>query len=163
MILGRSVGTLSLRYPGSEKKLKDSQRMIDGREWYDDRLIGHQDADGFLYLTGRVKEMIICAGVNIFPVEIERVLFMNPKIYDAAVIRGPHPDLGEIPLACIQVKEGETLTETEVQEYCRSKGLKGYKVPFKVDFFEKLPRHIDGKIIKRELETPYWEGHQRLG
>ncbi|NCO34219.1 MAG: hypothetical protein GW893_10210, partial [Armatimonadetes bacterium] len=144
MILGRSVGTLSLRYPGSEKKLKDSQRMIDGREWYDDRLIGHQDADGFLYLTGRVKEMIICAGVNIFPVEIERVLFMNPKIYDAAVIRGPHPDLGEIPLACIQVKEGETLTETEVQEYCRSKGLKGYKVPFKVDFFEKLPRHIDG-------------------
>lgn len=163
LILGRSVGTLSLRYPGTEKKLKESQRIIDGKEWYDDQLIGHQDADGFLYLTGRVKEMIICAGVNLFPVEIERVLFMNPKIADAAVIRGPHTDLGEIPLACIQVKVGETLTETEVQDYCRAKGLKGYKIPFKVDFFEKLPRHIDGKLIKRELEAAYWADHQRLG
>lgn len=162
-VLGRSVGTLSLRYPGSEKKLKESQRSVDGREWYDDGLIGHQDADGFLYLTGRIKEMIICGGVNIFPVEIERVLFMNPKVEDAAVIRGPHPDLGEIPLACIQVKKGETLTETEIQDYCRAKGLKGYNVPFKVDFHEKLPRHIDGKLIKRELEAIYWKGRKHLG
>ncbi|MBC2714008.1 MAG: AMP-binding protein [Desulfobacteraceae bacterium] len=163
MIFGRSVATMSLRYPGTEKKLKDSQRIIDGKEWYDDGLIGHQDEDGFLYLTSRVKEMIICAGVNIFPVEIERFLFINPKIYDAAVIRVPHPDLGEIPLACIQLKEGETLTEKEIQDYCKEKGLKGYKVPQKVEFYEKLPRHIDGKIIKRDLEEKYWEGHERLG
>jgi len=163
MIFGRSVATMSLRYPGTESKLKDSQRIIDGKEWYDDGLIGHQDEDGFLYLTSRVKEMIICAGVNIFPMEIERVLFMNPKIDDAAVIRAPHPDLGEIPLACIQLKQGQTLTEQEIQEYCREKGLKGYKVPYQVEFYEKLPRHIDGKIIKRELEEKYWEGHKRLG
>ena len=163
MIFGRSVATLSLRYPGTEKKLKDSQRMIDGKEWYDDGLLGHQDEDGFLYLTSRIKEMIICAGINIFPVEIERVLFMNPKIYDAAVIRVPHTDLGEIPLACIQLKAGENLSETDIQKYCRTKGLKGYKIPQKIEFYEKLPRHIDGKIIKRELEEKYWEGHERLG
>jgi len=163
MVFGRSVATMSLRYPGTEKKLKDSQRIIDGKEWYDDGLIGHQDDDEFLYLTSRVKEMIICAGVNIFPVEIERVLFMNPKVYDTAVIRAPHPDLGEMPLACIQLKKKETMTEADVQDYCREKGLKGYKIPFKVEFYEKLPRHIDGKIIKRELEEKYWEGYEQLG
>jgi len=163
MVFGRSVATMSLRYPGTEKKLKDSQRIIDGKEWYDDGLIGHQDDDEFLYLTSRVKEMIICAGVNIFPVEIERVLFMNPKVYDTAVIRAPHPDLGEMPLACIQLKKEETMTEADVQDYCREKGLKGYKIPFKVEFYEKLPRHIDGKIIKRELEEKYWEGYEQLG
>jgi len=163
MIFGRSVATMSLRYPGTEKKLKNSQRIIDGKEWYDDGLIGHQDKDGFLYLTSRVKEMIICAGVNIFPMEIERVLFMNPKIYDTAVIRAPHPDLGEIPLACIQLKKEKKMTETDIQDYCREKGLKGYKIPHKVEFYDKLPRHIDGKIIKRELEAKYWEGHEQLG
>ena len=163
MIFGRSVATMSLRYPGTEKKLKDSQRIINGKEWYDDGLIGHQDEDGFLYLTSRVKEMIICAGVNIFPVEIERVLFMNQQIYDAAVIRVPHPDLGEIPLACVQVKDNETLTEAEIKDYCKEKGLKGYKIPQAVEFYDKLPRHIDGKILKRELEEKYWEGQEQRG
>jgi long-chain acyl-CoA synthetase len=163
LILCRSVGTLSLRYPGTESKLKESQKIVDGREWYDDRLIGRQDPDGFLYLTGRLKEMIICGGVNIFPVEIERVLFMNPKIDDAAVIRAPHPDLGEIPLACIQLKKGKTATESEIQEYCKEKGLKGFNIPRKVDFYDNLPRHIDGKLIKRELEEKYWKGIERRG
>jgi long-chain acyl-CoA synthetase len=163
LILCRSVGTLSLRYPGTENKLKESQIIVDGKEWYDDRLIGWQDPDGFLYLTGRLKEMIICGGVNIFPVEIERVLFMNPKIDDAAVIRAPHPDLGEMPLACIQLKEGVTATESEIQDYCRGKGLKGYNIPKKVEFYDKLPRHIDGKLIKRELEEKYWKGVERRG
>ncbi len=163
LILCRSVGTLSLRYPGTEKKLKDSQKIIGGKEWYDDGLIGWQDPDGFLYLSSRVKEMIICGGVNIFPAEIERVLFMNPKVYDAAVIRAPHPDLGEMPLACIQLKEGETADEAEIQQYCKEKGLSGFKIPKKVDFFEKLPRHLDGKIIKRELEEKYWKGVEQRG
>ncbi len=163
LILCRSVGTLSLRYPGTENKLKASLKIVDGKEWYDDRLVGRQDADGFLYLTGRLKEMIICGGVNIFPVEIERVLFLNPKIEDAAVIRAPHPDLGEIPLACIQLKKGQTATEAEIQTYCKEKGLKGFHIPRKVDFYDKLPRHIDGKIIKRELEEKYWKGIQQRG
>jgi long-chain acyl-CoA synthetase len=163
LILCRSVGTLSLRYPGTESKLKESQKIVDGREWYDDRLIGWQDPDGFLYLTGRLKEMIICGGVNIFPMEIERVLFLNPKIEDAAVIRAPHPDLGEMPLACIQIKKGKTATETEIEEYCKEKGLKGFNIPRKIDFYDKLPRHIDGKLIKRELEEKYWIGVERRG
>ncbi len=159
----RSVGTISLRYPGTERKLKESMRIIDGKEWYDDGLIGKLDEDGFLYLTSRVKEMIISGGVNIFPIEIERVLFMHPMIEDAAVIRAPHPDLGEMAVACVQVKKGESLTEQEVLDFCREKGLKGFKVPKKVDFFEKLPRHIDGKIIKREIEELYWKDVKSRG
>lgn len=163
LVFCRSVGTLSLRYPGSESKLKESQRIIDGQEWYDDGLIGKVDKDGFLYLTSRVKEMIISGGVNIFPFEIERVLFMNPKIDDVAVIRAPHPDLGEIPLACIQLKPGQSATGEELQNYCKEKGLKGFKIPKKLEFYEKLPRHIDGKIIKRDLERKYWENVESRG
>lgn len=84
-------------------------------------------------------------------------------IEDAAVIRAPHPDLGEMAVACVQVKKGESLTEQEVLDFCREKGLKGFKVPKKVDFFEKLPRHIDGKIIKREIEELYWKDVKSRG
>ncbi|MGM0452817.1 MAG: AMP-binding protein [Thermodesulfobacteriota bacterium] len=162
-VLCRSMATLSLTYPGSAEKLKDSQRIIDGKEWYDDGLIGKTDEDGFLYLTSRVKEMIISGGINIFPAEIERILFMHPDIDDAAVIRAPHPDLGEAAIACIQVQPGRTATEADIQSFCRQKGLKGLKIPQKVDFRDRLPRHIDGKILKRDLEKIYWENHQRLG
>jgi len=163
IVLGRSVATLSLTYPGSEKKLKENQRIIDGKEWYDDGLVGRQDEDGFLYLTGRIKEMIICGGVNVFPIEIERVLFLYPDIEDCAVIRAPDPDLGEIPLACVKLKAGASATEDDIKNFCRKNGLSGYNVPKKVKFYEKLPRHIDGKIIKRELEAPLWEGIEKRG
>ncbi|NOY68708.1 MAG: AMP-binding protein [Deltaproteobacteria bacterium] len=163
IVLGRSVATLSLTYPGSEKKLKDSQRIVDGKEWYDDALIGHQDKDGFLYLTGRIKEMIICGGVNVFPIEIERVLFLHPDIEDCAVIKAPDPDLGEIPLACVKLKDGASATEDEIRIFCKENGLAGYNVPKKVNFLSKLPRHIDGKIIKRKLEEPLWEGLEKRG
>lgn len=163
IVLGRSVATLSLTYPGSEKKLKDSQRSVDGKEWYDDALIGHQDADGFLYLTGRIKEMIICGGVNVFPIEIERVLFLHPDIEDCAVIKAPDPDLGEIPMACVKLANGASADEDDVRIFCRENSLSGYNIPKKVTFHEKLPRHIDGKIIKRELEAPLWEGIEKRG
>ena len=61
------------------------------------------------------------------------------------------------------VKKDEIMTEADIQGYCREKGLKGYKVPFRVEFYEELPRHIDGKIIKRDLEEKYWEGYKQHG
>ncbi len=162
-IFCRSVATLSLRYPGSEAKLSESMRTINGMEWYDDGLIGRLDKDGFLYLTSRIKEMIICGGVNLYPKEIEEVLFNHPKVFDVAVIRAPDPDLGEAPLACVQLRSGETATQEEIKEYCKQQGLRGYKIPKTVDFYEELPRHIDGKLIKRELEEKYWKDVERRG
>ncbi len=162
-VMSRTAPTLSLRYPGSEERLHESIRIIDGKEWYDDGLLGYVDEDGFLYLTGRVKEMIICGGVNIFPLEIEEVILRHPAVFDVAVVRLPHPDLGEVPIACVQLHPGQEATEEEILAFCKEQGLYGYKVPARVEFFEELPRHIDGKIIKRELEERYWKGVERRG
>ncbi len=163
LVLGRTVSTMSLRYPGTEEKLKDNRKMVNGLEWYDDKLIGYLDSDGFLFLTGRVKEMIISGGVNIFPLEIENVLVNCPGVADVAVIRGPDADLGEVPLACVQLQEGESKTADEILDFCREQGLKGFKIPREVVFYDELPRHIDGKLIKRKLEEPFWKDVQRRG
>jgi long-chain acyl-CoA synthetase len=163
LVLVRSVATLSLRYPGMEAKLNESLRHIHGVEWYDDGLIGHIDDDKFLYLTSRVKEMIICGGVNIYPKDMEEVIVKHPKVFDVAVIRGPHPDLGEVPIACVQLKQGEILTPEEIIKHCEEAGLRGFNLPKTVGFYDELPRKIDGKLIKREIEDKYWEGVERIG
>ena len=163
LVLGRTVGTMSLRYPGTEEKLKDNRKIVNGLEWYDDKLIGYVDDDGFLFLTGRVKEMIISGGVNIFPLEIENVLVNYPAIADAAVIRVPDPDLGEVPLACVQLREGVSASAEEILDFCRERGLRGFKIPREVVFYDELPRHIDGKLIKRKLEEPFWQDVRQRG
>ncbi len=162
-VMGRTASTLSLRYPGSEDRLHESLRIIEGKEWYDDGLLGYLDEDGFLYLTGRLKEMIITGGVNIYPLEIEGVLLRHPAVFDAAVVSMPHPDLGEVPVACVQLHEGAEAGEEEVLDFCRQQGLRGYLLPAKVEVLDELPRHIDGKIIKRELEKRYWKDIERKG
>jgi long-chain acyl-CoA synthetase len=162
-IMCRTASTLALRYPGSEDRLHESIRIIEGEEWYDDGLLGYLDKDGFLYLTGRVKEMIISGGVNVYPMEIEEVILKHPDVFDAAVVRLPHPDLGEVPIACVQLLEGRRLSEEDLIDFCKQEGLRGYKLPARVEFLEELPRHIDGKIIKRELEARYWEGEEAKG
>lgn len=163
LVLGRTVGTMSLRYPGSEEKFKENHRIVNGTEWYDDKLIGYLDGDGFLFLTGRIKEMIISGGVNIFPLEIENVLASHPSIADVAVIRAPDPDLGEAPLACVELRKGERTTAEEIQDFCRNRGLKGFKTPKDVIFYDALPRHIDGKLIKRKLEERFWKDMRPQG
>jgi long-chain acyl-CoA synthetase len=162
-VMVRSVSTLSLRYPGSEHKLHESLRTIDGQEWFDDGLLGYVDDDGFLYLTGRVKEMIISGGVNIYPIEIETACHRHPAVFDVAVVRLPHPDLGEVPIACVQLHEGMEADQDDIVEFLKGEGLRGFKIPSKVEFFPELPRHIDGKIIKRELEKLYWTDTETRG
>ena len=162
-VMSRTATTLSLRYPGSEHKLHESIKIIDGEEWFDDGLLGYMDDDGFLFLTGREKEMIISGGVNLYPVEIEMMMLKHPAVFDVAVIRLPDEDLGEVPLACVQLHEGCRATSEEIVAFCKEQGLKGYKVPAKVEFLRELPRHIDGKIIKRELEAAYWKDSEIRG
>jgi long-chain acyl-CoA synthetase len=163
MVLLQSVSTSSLRYEGAQEKLKDSIRIIDDAEWFDDGLLGYQDEDGFLYLTGREKEMIISGGVNIYPLEIENVLLKHRAVMDTAVIRYPDEGLGEVPLAAIQLHEGAKATSEDIIAFCKEEGLYGFKLPAKVEFFEELPRHIDGKLLKREIEKLYWKEIQARG
>jgi len=116
--------------------------------------VGKIDQDGYLYLTGRKKELIISGGENIYPAEVEAVLQQHPLILEAAVIGVPDEYWGESVKAVVVPKPGETLTEQEVIEYCKSQ-LAHYKKPKSVDFIDALPRNAAHKVMKTELLKRY--------
>ncbi|WP_051581214.1 long-chain-fatty-acid--CoA ligase [Pseudonocardia acaciae] len=121
---------------------------------------GHLDADGYLYITDRIKDMIISGGENIYPAEIERVLAEHPSVDDVAVIGVPDERWGEVPKAVVVAAEGHAVDEAELLDYCRAE-LAAYKCPKSVDVVAELPRNPTGKILKKDLRAPYWEGRER--
>ena len=162
-VIMRTPTVYGLEYAGvSEEDMRKNFLEVEGQLWYDDGLIGYLDADDYLYLTSRVKEMIICGGVNLFPNEIEHIIKQHSKVADVAVVRGPDNDLGEVPFAVVQLKEGEASTEEEIIEHCKSLGLYGFKLPRLVEFAD-LPRNLAGKLPKKDLEARYWEGVESYG
>lgn len=119
--------------------------------------LGYFDADGYLYLCDRSKDMIISGGVNIYPAEIEASLHRMPGVADCAVFGIPDDEYGEGIHACVQTQPGVTLTESAVKAYLREH-VSGFKVPKSVDFRTELPREDSGKIFKRKLREPFWAG-----
>lgn len=112
--------------------------------------IGFFDQDGYLSIVDRKKDMIIAGGYNIYPVELDDVLFDHPKVLEACCIGVPDEYRGETVKAFIVAKDGETLTEEEVTMYCKEK-LAAYKVPKQIEFIDELPKTAVGKILRREL------------
>ena len=135
--------------------------------WKDDYFTvgdaGFLDADGFLFLCDRKSDMIISGGVNIYPAEIEAVLGEHPKVRDVAVFGIPDEDWGEQIKAVVEPESGATpgpaLAE-ELLTFCKGR-LAGFKCPKTVDFAASLPRDPNGKLYKRKLRDPYWEGKGR--
>jgi long-chain acyl-CoA synthetase len=119
--------------------------------------IGYFDADGFLYLCDRSKDMIISGGVNIYPAEIEASLHRMPGVADCAVFGIPDDEYGEAIHAVVQPQPGVTITQEQVRSYLREH-VSGFKVPKSVDFSAELPREDSGKIFKRKLREPFWAG-----
>ena len=109
------------------------------------------DAEGHLSITGRIKEMLIVGGENVFPREIEEVINQHPCIHASAVIGEVDPIRGEVPLAFVEIAEGATYDERGVLGICREK-LAGYKVPRRIEVLEALPRNATGKILRRALK-----------
>ena len=125
--------------------------------------IGYLDEAGYLYMSDRKIDMVISGGVNIYPAEIEAVLVGHPAVRDAAVFGIPNEEFGEEVKAAIELNEGvEPSPELidEVLAHCRAQ-LAGYKVPRSIDVEVELPRHPTGKLYKRLLRDPYWEGAGR--
>jgi acyl-CoA synthetase (AMP-forming)/AMP-acid ligase II len=108
------------------------------------------DSDGFVTITGRKKDLIISAGENIYPREIEEVLAQHPKVKEVAVIGVKDEVRGEVPKAFVIAKDGVTVDEKELRSFCRE-NLAGYKVPRHIDVVPDLPRTPTGKILKRML------------
>jgi acyl-CoA synthetase (AMP-forming)/AMP-acid ligase II len=118
--------------------------------WFHTGDLARQDEDGYLYLVDRKKDMIVSGGVNIYPREIEEVLYAHPKILEAAVIGVADPVMKETVKAIVVLKSGEKVGEKEVIDFCRER-LAGYKNPRAVDFVRSLPKNPAGKILKSEL------------
>jgi acyl-CoA synthetase (AMP-forming)/AMP-acid ligase II len=149
-------GPLLLRtYYKNEKAYKDAMR--DG--WFYTGDLGKVDQDGYLYLVDRKKDMICSGGVNIYPSDIEVILNSHPKILESAVIGVPDRKWGEAVKAVVVLREGKQMSKEEVIQYCKS-NLAGYQVPKSVDFVLSLPRNPSGKVLKKELRAPYWEGQE---
>ncbi len=121
---------------------------------------GILDDEGYLYIQDRTKDMIVSGGENVYPREIEDVLFEHPSVADVAVIGVPDENWGESVKAVVVLREGETATAEEIMEFCRGR-LAGYKRPRSVDFSAALPRNASGKILKKDLREKYWAGHTR--
>jgi long-chain acyl-CoA synthetase len=124
---------------------------------------GYLDDDGYIYLHDRVNDMIVSGGENVSPTEVENVLMTHPEVGDVAVIGVPDARWGEAVKAVVVPAVGTSPSEVDLIAYARER-LGGFKLPKSVDFAEALPRTPSGKLLKRTLREPYWEGvGRRIG
>ena len=128
--------------------------------WFKTGDAGYRDRDGYLFLHDRVKDMIVSGGENVYPAEVENVLAMHPDVADVAVIGIPDETWGEAVMAVVVRREGATVGDADLVAFARG-SLAGYKAPRSVAFTDVLPRNPSGKLLKRELRAPYWEGRDR--
>lgn len=151
------VGEIVVRGPNMMKGYyKDPQATAEALKggWLHTGDLARQDEEGYLYLVDRKKDMIVSGGINIYPREIEEVLYAHPKILEAAVIGVADPIWGEAVKAVVVLKAGEKMDAQEVIDFCREK-LVSFKKPRSVDFVSSLPKNPSGKILKSELRQKY--------
>ncbi len=155
-VVGRNLRLADFTYHGDDEKRRRAEKagLITPGD------IGYLDADGFLYLCDRSKDMIISGGVNIYPAEIEAELHGLKGVVDCAVFGIPDGEYGEAVCAVIQPQPDANLTEETVRAHLRAR-VAGYKIPRRIEFAHDLPREDSGKIFKRKLREPFWEGLER--
>jgi long-chain acyl-CoA synthetase len=123
--------------------------------------LGYLDEDGYVYLVDRAKDMIVSGGENIYCVEVEAALYLHPAVLEAAVFGIPHDEWGEQVHAVVVLKEGQTSDPDQLIEHCKSR-IASYKCPKTLTLRrEALPKSGAGKILKRELRAPFWQGQER--
>ncbi|WP_373080724.1 AMP-binding protein [Zhongshania sp.] len=137
---------------------KTAETIIDG--WLHTGDIGHLDADGYLHITDRKKDMIISGGFNVYPSEVEQVLWSHEAVQDCAVIGVPDEQWGEAVKAVVELNSGASVDEADLIALCKTK-LGSVKAPKSVDFVPALPRSPVGKVLKKDLREQYWSAASR--
>ena len=145
---------------GYWKNPKLTAEVLNGG-WYHTGDIGYMDEDGFIYMTDRKADMIISGGENVYPAEVENVIYQHPAVLECSVVSAPERRWGEIVQAVVVLKPGAKGTEEEIIDHCK-KTLAGYKCPKAVAFWDDLPKTIVGKIMKKDIKEKFWEGKDRM-
>ena len=146
--------------PGYWRKPQDTAAVFDGDGWLHTGDAGYFDDDGYLFLTDRIKDMIVTGAENVYPIEVESALSEHPDVADVAVIGVPDEQWGETVKAIVVRRPGSELTEGELLAWSKDR-IAGFKRPRSVDFADELPRNPSGKLLKRVLREPYWAGSDR--
>jgi long-chain acyl-CoA synthetase len=151
------VGEIAIRghniMKGYLNKPDATAEAVSADGWFRTGDIGRVDADGYYYIVDRKKDLIIRGGYNIYPREIEEVLYEHPEVAEAAVVGMPHPELGEEVGAAVALKPGATVTPDELRSYVKSQ-VAAYKYPRRVWIVDALPKGPTGKILKKEITVP---------
>lgn len=128
--------------------------VIDAQGWFHTGDIGEMDADGYVYIVDRVKDLVISGGENVYPAEVEAVLYEHPSVAEVAVLGLPHQRWGEAVTAVVALRPEKTLTVDELREFARDR-LAGYKIPLRLETVAALPRNPAGKILKYQLRDRF--------
>ncbi|TDE34225.1 ligase [Actinomadura sp. 6K520] len=156
---GEIVVRSSLRMKGYHRAADQTAGVRLPGDWLATGDVGHLDADGYLYIVDRKRDLIISGGFNVFPSEVEQVILGHPAVRDCAVIGLPDDKWGERVTAVVELKAGANADQAELIAACKDR-LGGVKAPKEV-IFRELPRSPVGKVLKRELRDAYWRGRER--
>ena len=153
MCRGGEIGEIIVRSPGVMLgywgKPEETARAI-RNGWLHTGDIGKTDEEGYFYITDRLKDMINAAGFNVYPNEVEQIIYRHPAVHEAAVYGVPDPVKGEAVHAAIVLKENAAATPEQIMDFCRT-NMAAYRVPRKVVVVDQLPKSATGKILKRIL------------
>jgi len=156
---GEIVARGSLVSPGYYE-MPEATAEIRAHGWHHTGDIGYRDEDGFFYIVDRKKDMIISGGFNVYSAEVEAAIMALPQIQECAVIGVPHPKWGEAVKALVVLRVGQSLTEQELLDHCKTK-LGGVKSPKSIEFVAEIAKTPAGKIDRKQLRKPYWAGTDR--
>lgn len=158
--IGEIVTRSSSNMLGYWKLPEATASTMDADGWIATGDVGYLDEDGYVYMYDRAKDMIITGGENVYPAEVESAIYGHPDVLEVAVISIPDEKWGEAVKAVCVPKPGHTIDADSVMNWARER-VAGFKVPKSVDVIDALPRNPSGKILRRSLREPYWEGRER--
>ena len=157
------VGELVCKSPSNMQgywNLPDATKGALKDGWMHTGDAAYMDEDGYVYIQDRIKDMIISGGENVYPAQVESAIYGHPAVGEVAVIGVPDDTWGEAVKACVVAKPGSAVDAEDIISFTRER-LAGFKVPKTVDVIPEMPRNASGKILRRELRAPYWEGRDR--
>ena len=158
--IGEIVTRSSSNMLGYWKLPEATASTMDADGWIATGDVGYLDEDGYVYMYDRAKDMIITGGENVYPAEVESAIYGHPDVLEVAVISIPDEKWGEAVKAVCVPKPGHTIDPASIMEWTRTR-IAGFKVPKSIDVIDMLPRNPSGKILRRTLREPYWEGRER--